>query len=159
MKKLTIILFLVCFSASGFAQKQLISYDDLRFILHNGLMQANSFLTAKGYSVVIKNNNTKNRKYSFTFKDHSYININARSDGKRLFLDIETNYFGQYNLIQESIKQYINNDSMLADIQTYEVKDLGNIYITMKDTQPYNPLTKDYDIQVVSDRRVTTYNW
>ncbi|RYE21150.1 MAG: hypothetical protein EOP45_09960 [Sphingobacteriaceae bacterium] len=159
MKKLSTVLLFIFISTSGFAQKQLISYDDLRFILHNSLTQADTFLITKGYSAVTKNDNTKNRKYSITFKDNSYININARSDGRQLFLEIETNYIGQYNLIQESIRQYINRDSMLDDIQTYSVKNLGNIYITVKDTQPYNPLTKDYDIQVVADRRINTYSW
>ncbi len=81
-----------------------------------------------------------------------------RSDGKRLFIEIETNELNQYGLIRESIAQYLIKDSMVVDVQSYSVKDLGNIYITVNDTVPYDPLRKDYDIQIVSDKHITAYN-
>lgn len=47
---------------------------------------------------------------------------------------------------------------MATDVQTYTVKNLGTIYITVNDTVPYNPLKREYDIHIVSDKHITTYN-
>jgi hypothetical protein len=150
----------LCFlwSLSGFSQKSLMSYDDIKYLLHNNLHQADTFLVAKGYIIAKKDNANKNRTYSLTMRGGTHSNINLRSDGKRLFMEIETNEVDQYNLIRESISQYIDKTAAVADVQTYSVKDLGSIYITVNDTVPYDALKKDYDIQIVSDRHVTAYN-
>ena len=158
MKKTLIALMLTICSFECFAQKSLVSYDDIKYLLHNNISEADTFLTAKGYLITKKDNNTKNRKYNLTTNNDTYSNINVRSDGKKLFIEIETNEIDQYNLIKESISQYLNKDTMVADVQAYTVKDLGNIYITINDTVPYNPVKKDYDIQVVADKHITAYN-
>jgi predicted house-cleaning NTP pyrophosphatase (Maf/HAM1 superfamily) len=142
----------------GFSQKSLISYEDIKFLLNNNIHQADTFLVAKGYIIIKKDNNTKNRKYALTLQGGTHNNISLRADGKRLFIEIETNELNQYNLIRESISQYLLKDSMAADVQSYSVKELGNIYITVNDTMPYDPMRKDYDIQVVGDKRITAYN-
>ena len=64
----------------------------------------------------------------------------------------------QYNLINNSISQYINKSSSTPEVQTYTVKDLCSIYITVNDTMPYDPLKRDYDMQIVADKNVTAYN-
>ena len=127
-------------------------------MLHNNLDHADTFLVAKGYQVTKKDNGNKNRKYQLTLPGGTENNISVRSDGKRLFIEIETNEIDQYNLIRESISEYLNKDAMVADVQSYTVKDLGNIYITINDTVPYNPIRKDYDIQIVPDKHVMAYN-
>jgi predicted house-cleaning NTP pyrophosphatase (Maf/HAM1 superfamily) len=142
----------------GFSQKSLISYEDIKFLLNNNIHQADTFLVAKGYVITKKDNNTKNRKYALTLPGGTHNNISLRVDGKRLFIEIETNELNQYNLIRESISQYLLKDSMAADVQSYAVKELGNIYITVNDTMPYDPMRKDYDIQVVGDKHITAYN-
>ena len=141
-----------------FGQKSLLSYDDIKYLLHNNLNQADTFLVAKGYIISKKDNKNKNRKYTLTLQGGTYSNIEVRADGKRLFIEIETDELDQYNLIRESIAQYISKDAAVVGIQSYNVKELGNIYITINDTAPYNPLRKDYDINIVSDKRVTAYN-
>jgi len=93
-----------------------------------------------------------------TLPDGNYNNIEMRSDGKRLFIEIETNELNQYNLIRESIQEYLNKEASIQDIQTYTVKDLGTIYITINDTVPYSPIKKDYDIHIVGDKHITAYN-
>ncbi|MDB5090593.1 MAG: hypothetical protein JWR09_4587 [Mucilaginibacter sp.] len=142
----------------GFSQKSLVSYEDIKFLLNNNIHQADTFLVAKGYVITKKDNNTKNRKYALTLPGGTHNNISLRVDGKRLFIEIETNELNQYNLIRESISQYLLKDSMAADVQSYAVKELGNIYITVNDTMPYDPMRKDYDIQVVGDKHITAYN-
>lgn len=114
-------------------------------------------MMAKGYSVKAKNSRTNNRTYS-SESGNSHIDIEVRQDGKRLLIEIETNVLSQYDLIHNSIAQYLNKESTTADVQTYVVKDLGTIYITATDTTPYDPLKREYDIHVVPDKRITAYN-
>jgi hypothetical protein len=157
MKKL---LLMICFTGSVtlcFGQKQLLSYDDLKFLLINNLEKADTFMMAKGYVIAGKNNNTKNRSYK-SEAGSNHIEVDIRLDGKRLFIEIQTNELEQYDLIHNSIAQYVTKDSASADVQIYAVKDLGTIYITVNDTAPYDPLKREYDIHIVSDKRITAYN-
>jgi len=151
------IIFIFC-AIAGFCQKSLVSYDDIKYLLHNNLLRADTFLIAKGYMIAKKDNNSKNRQYTMTTQDGSFVNINMRADGKRLFMEIETNEIDQYNLLRESISQYLDKDAMAAGVQSYSVKDLGSIYITINDTMPYNPIKKDYDMQIVGDKHITAYD-
>jgi len=152
------LLVLIMAALHGFSQKSLISYEDIKYLLNNNIHQADTFLTAKGYVIAKKDNNTKNRKYALTLNGGTHNIISLRVDGRRLFIEIETNELDQYNLIRESISQYLIKDGMVADIQTYSVKELGNIYISVNDPVPYDPLKKEYDIQVVGDKHITAYN-
>jgi len=158
MKILALSCTLVLCSLCGFGQKSLISYDDIKYLLHNNLLHADTFLVAKGYMLTKKDNANKNRSYALTMQGGTHSSIHVRSDGKRLFIEIETNEVDQYNMIRESIAQYLNKDAMVADVQTYTVKDLGSVYIMINDTIPYDPLKKDYDIQIVPDKHITAYN-
>jgi hypothetical protein len=158
MKGLFFSLLFVFYAMAGFCQKTLISYDDIKYLLHNNLHYADTFLMAKGYLVTKKDNDNKNRKYAVTLPGGTQNEISVRSDGKRLFIELETNEIDQYNLIRESIAQYIDKNAVSADVQSYSVKDLGSIYITINDTVPYSPIRKDYDIQIVPDKRITAYN-
>ena len=157
MKKLTLLLLFTVSGTLCFAQKNLLSYDDLKYLLMNSLPKTDTFMMAKGYQVKVKNTKTNNRTYSSVSGD-LHIDINVRIDGKRLMVEIETNVLSQYDLIHNSIAQYVLKDSMSADVQTYNVKDLGSIYIAVADTSPYDPLKREYDIHVVPDKRITAYN-
>jgi len=155
MKHLFLALLFMISSTVCLGQKNLVSYDDIKYLLHINLTKADTFLTAKGYYVAKKDNNSKNRKYALAMPGGKYNNINLRSDGKKIYIEIETNEINQYNLIRESVSQYLVKDGVVADIQTYAVKDLGNIYIEINDSVPYNPLTKEYSIHIVPDKNIT----
>jgi len=114
-------------------------------------------MMAKGYVIASKNNNTKNRSYK-SETGSSHVDVDIRLDGKRLFIEIQTNELEQFDLIHNSLAQYINKDGMTGDVQTYVVKEIGSIYITVNDTAPYDPLKREYDIHVVSDKHITAYN-
>jgi hypothetical protein len=157
MKKLFLLLVFTVSGTLCFGQKNLLSYEDLKYLLINNLQKTDTFMMAKGYQVTIKNNKTNNRTYSSVSGD-LHIDINVRIDGKRLMVEIETNVLSQYDLIHNSIAQYVLKDSMSADVQTYNVKDLGSIYITVADTSPYDPFKREYDIHIVPDKRITAYN-
>jgi hypothetical protein len=158
MKKLLLLIGFACSVTMCFGQKHLLSYDDLKFLLINNLQKTDTFMTAKGYLIIGKNNNTKNRSYSSETAGNNHVIVDIRLDGKRLFIEIQTNELDQYDLIHSSIAQYISKDSVVADVQTYTVKDLGTIYITVNDTAPYDPLKREYDIHIVSDKHITAYN-
>jgi hypothetical protein len=157
MKKLFLLIGFTCSITLCFGQKHLLSYDDLKFLLTNNLQRADTFMMAKGYLSTGKSNNAKNRSYK-SEAGSSHVDVDIRLDGKRLFVEIQTNEIEQYDLIHNSISQYLTKDSAAADVQTYAVKDLGSIYITVNDTAPYDPLKREYDIHVVSDKRITAYN-
>ncbi len=85
--------------------------------------------------------------------------IELRADGKKIFVEIETDDISQYNMIHNSIAQFlIKADTGTSDIQAYDVKDLGNIYISINETVPYSPIKKDYDIHLVANKHITSYN-
>ncbi len=156
--KYTLFIFLLFPALKSLAQKSLISYEDIKYLLHNNLAHADTFLTAKGYVIAKKDNNTQNRKYVATLTGGTHNEISLRLDGRRLFIEIESNELNQYNLIRESVSQFLVRDGMVADIQTYSVKDLGNIYISVSEAVPYDPLRKDYTIQIMGDKGITVYN-
>jgi hypothetical protein len=158
MKKLLLMIVLVCSCTLCFGQKHLLSYEDLKFLLINNLQRADTFMMAKGYSITGKNNNTRNRNYSSASSGNIHDDVNIRLDGKKLFIEIQTNELEQYDLIHNSIAQFIDKNSQIADVQIYVVKDLGTIYITVNDTAPYDPLKREYDIHIVSDKHITAYN-
>jgi hypothetical protein len=157
MKKILLLISFTCSVTLCFGQKHLLSYDDVKFLLINNLQKADTFMMTKGYQITSKNNNTKNRSYkSETGSSHTDVDI--RLDGKRLFIEVQTNELEQYDLIHSSIAQYVSKDNVSPEVQTYVVKDLGTIYITVNDTAPYDPLKRDYDIHIVSDKYITSYN-
>ncbi|MEB0261352.1 MULTISPECIES: hypothetical protein [unclassified Mucilaginibacter] len=71
---------------------------------------------------------------------------------------METNELGQYNMIYNSVSQYINKESSTPDVQTIVVKDLGTIYIMVNDAVPYNPTRREYTLRIVADKGITAYN-
>lgn len=158
MRKLILASLFALATLPAFAQQQLLSYDDIKYLLHNNIQHADDFLVAKGYVIKSKNDKTNNRKYGLVIAGGTTNDLAIRSDGKRLYIDLETNSLEQYNLIHESIAQYLQKNGMVADVQTYEVKDLGSIYITINDTVPYDALRKDYDIHIVANKNIMAEN-
>jgi hypothetical protein len=157
MKKLLMGIFFTCTTCLCFGQKNLISYEDLKYLLHNNLQDDDAFLAAKGYKAEI-NDKAKTREYNMQLQGNTHVTLTIRADGKKQYMEIETDDVTQYNLINNSISQYLNKEGSIGDVQTYWIKNLCNIYITVTDTKPYNPLKKDYVMQIVPDKHVTTYD-
>jgi hypothetical protein len=108
MKKLLFVALLYCLSSACFAQTSLISYEDVDYLFHNNLNKADTFLLAKGYNLAKKNEKKNIRKYTLAIPGGTYVNFNLRSDGKRLFAEMETNEPAQYNMIYNFISQFAN---------------------------------------------------
>lgn len=158
MKKLLLSIILTSSFCFCFGQKNLLSYEDLRYLLHNNLQKADTFLMAKGYTPTIKNTKKKTSEYTLSLKNGTHVTLSLRADGKKIFMELETNELAQYDLINNSISQYIHKSGMTGDIQTYEVKNLGNIYISVNESVPYDPLKKDYVMQIVADKNIVAYD-
>lgn len=156
----TIILLMSFFYLTNIAhaQSQLISYDDLHFMVENSLGKADTFLVSKGYTLASTDEKKKTQKFTTTYNAGTKAEINMRADGKRIYLEILTDEISQYNMIRNSILQFLIKDEENADIQTYEVKHLGTIYITIRDKLPYSPIRKDYDIHLVAQKNKVSYD-
>lgn len=141
----------------SYAQKQILSYEDLKYLIENNLGKADTFLVAKGYTVQI-NKKANTHKYSASLQGGTTSQVELRADGKKIFVEIATDDISQYNMIHNSIAQFLIKTGDVADIQAYEVKDLGSIYISVNDKVPYSPVKKDYDIHLVANRHITSYN-
>ena len=155
MKKTILILAMLFTSGLCFAQKNLISYEDIKYLLHNNLAQADTFLIAKGFTVKSKNEKRKFNEYTLPIRGGTFVNVSLRADGRRMFIDMQTTEIGQYDLINNSISQYPSKTGMAGpDVQTFTIKDVCTVYVTVSDVMPYNPLIKNYDIQIVADKNI-----
>jgi len=155
MKKMLLTATLCILSVCCFAQSNLVSIEDVKYLLHNNLSRADTFLTAKGYTIKSKNEKKKTREYYLATRNGTHVDLIIRADGKRLTMELETNDISQYNTINSSISQYVNKQSSTPDMQTFIVKDLCTFYITTSDSFPYDPMKKDYVMQIVADKNVT----
>ena len=111
MKKLLLSTLLFCFASSCFAQTNLISYDDLSYLLHNNINKADTFFIAKGYTLTKKDEKKNLRKYDLKTPGGTYVSNNIRVDGRRMYIEMETNELAQYTMIYNSISQYVNKES------------------------------------------------
>ena len=148
---------LCCLSLFCQAQQKLLSYEDLLYLVTNNLQKADDFMQAKGYTH-IKVKKAGNLKYHMALPDNTVSDVEIRADGKRLYVYIATDDLQQLNLLNNSIAPYISKTEDVSGVLSYKVKDLGDIYIMVTDKVPFNPIKKDYDIRLVSDKNITSYN-
>ncbi|MES2808963.1 MAG: hypothetical protein V4619_10085 [Bacteroidota bacterium] len=158
MKKIILSILFTGIALIGYGQSNLISYEDIKFLLHNNLGQADTFIVAKGYTTMKKDDKKKTATYKVNISGGTFVSLGIRADGRRIFLELETNDANQYNLINNSISQYLNTEASIGDVQTYTIKNLCNIYITANDSRPYNPLKRTYLMQIVSDKNVHSFD-
>lgn len=157
MKKvLFALLFCLC-AGQGFGQSKLVSYEDIVYLLNNNIAKADTFFVSKDYMVVKRDLKKNTRQFSITMPGGTYNNVSLRTDGRRMYMELETNELQQYNLIFNSIKNYVNETATTVDVQAFAVKDLGNIYLLTNDVSP-DPLKKLYTFQIVSGKNITSYN-
>lgn len=130
----------------------------MQYLVENSLGKADTFLVAKGYTLMYASKKNNTQKFTATFNGGTKNNIEMRADGKRIYVEIMTDELSQYNMIRNSISQFLLKDEENEDVQTYIVKHLGTIYITVRDKVPYNPIRKNYDIHLVAEKNKTSYD-
>ena len=82
-----------------------------------------------------------------------------RADGRRMFLELETNDIQQHDIIISSITQYPHKTEEMGDMLVYIIKDLASVYITSTDMKPYDPMKKNYLMQIAPEKNVMAYDW
>ena len=158
MKKILITAIISCLAYTGFAQGKLISYEEIQFMLHNNINRDDSLLLGKGYTQKSKNEKKRTREYTLATNRGTYINLTMRADGRRLFMELATNDIQQHDVLMSSIGQYPHKTETMGDMEIYILKDLGSIYITQTENVPYDPMKKNYLIQIAPDKNVMAYD-
>lgn len=157
MKKILITFVLCCVCYVGFAQGKLVSYEEVQLMLHNNINRNDSLLLGKGYTQKAKNEKKKTREYTLATNRGTFINVALRADGRRMFIELETNDKQQYDVLMSSITQYPYKKENVGDMEVYTLKDLGTLYVTSNDNSP-DPMKKYHLIQIVPDKNVTAYD-
>lgn len=158
MKKILITAVFLCLTYAGFAQGKLISYEEIQYLLHNNINRDDSLLLAKGYTQTEKNEKKKTRLYTLNTPRGTFIRLNMRADGRRMFLELETNDIQQHDVIISSITQYPHKTEEMGDMLVYIIKDLASVYITSTDMKPYDPMKKNYLMQIAPEKNVMAYD-
>lgn len=158
MKKILITAIISCLAYTGFAQGKLISYEEIQYMLHNNINRDDSLLLGKGYTQKSKSEKKRTREYALATNRGTYINLTLRADGRRLFMELATNDIQQHDVLMSSIGQYPHKKETMGDMDIYVLKDLGSIYITQTENVPYDPMKKNYLIQIAPDKNVMAYD-
>ena len=158
MKKTLITVLFFCITYSGFAQGKLISYEEIQFLLQNNINRDDSLLLSKGYTQTEKNDKKKTRLYTLNTNRGTFVKLGMRADGRRMFLELETNDIQQHDVVVSSIEQYPHKTETMGDILIYTIKDLAIIYITSTDMKPYDPMKKNYLMQVAPEKNVMAFD-
>ncbi|WP_342645071.1 hypothetical protein [Mucilaginibacter sp. CSA2-8R] len=157
MKK-GLLLWALCLAAlASHAQQKLLAYDDFVYIINNNLQKSDDFMISKGYTKV-KTKKQGNQKYHLDLPGNSTSDVEIRVDGRRIYIYVATDELQQLNLVNNSIAPFLLSKEDISGITNYRVRDLGNVYEQIIDKVPFNPIKKDYDIRIVSDKNITTYN-
>jgi tRNA threonylcarbamoyladenosine modification (KEOPS) complex Pcc1 subunit len=130
----------------------------MKYLVENNLDKGTEFLQSKGYNMTKNNVKKKSRVYKVTFKGNTESEVSMRADGRKIFLEIETNNISQYTMIYNSIAPYLVSSGVGLETQVFNVKELGTIYILSRDGVPYGPLNKYYDIHLTADKGITSLN-
>jgi len=158
MKKALLSLLLSAFAYTGFAQGKLISYEEIQFMMHNNINRDDSLLLGKGYTQKAKNEKKRTREYTLATNRGTFINLSLRADGRRLFMELSTNDIQQHDVLMSSITQYPYKKENMGDMDLYILKDLATIYVTQTENVPYDPMKKNYLIQIVPDKNVMAFD-
>lgn len=157
MKKALLFCALCLAGLTSQAQQKLLAYDDFVYIINNNLQKSDEFMLSKGYTKV-KTKKQGNQKYHLDLPGSSTSDVEIRMDGRRIYIYIATDELQQLNMVNNSIAPFLLSTEDISGITNYRIKDLGNVYEQIIDKVPFNPIKKDYDIRIVSDKNITTYN-
>lgn len=158
MKKTLITVIISCLAYTGFAQGKLISYEEIQYMLHNNINRDDSLLLGKGYTLKAKNEKKRTREYTLATNRGTFINLILRADGRRLFMELSTNDIQQHDVLMSSIGQYPHKTETMGDMDIYILKDLCSIYVTQTENVPYDPMKKNYLMQIAPEKNVMAYD-
>ncbi len=151
MKKLSMIrLLLTAIFSFGFfwcsAQKQLLTYQDMQYILQNKADLITSFLKQKDYQVQPSFNKNEIRFFGL-YSDADYSDIVVVQNNRRTTINISTTHLKQLELLQKAIESYpVRNNNKGAKI--YRIKDGSVSAVAIKEEAQQGNLNKIYTVEL-----------
>lgn len=141
----TLLSAVLCFSTFlCSAQKQLLTYQDLQYLMQNGKQEVKGFLQQKDYHLVSDAENET--RYMALMADIDYIDILISHTNKHHLITITTTDLPQVQMMQKALEPYHFKDSKRGKV--YKIKDdaIANLY--WKEGETPNLPTKFYTIQL-----------
>lgn len=127
------------------AQKQLLTYTDLQYIIQNKPAQVTAFLKEKNYQVLPgSDNNTLH--FLGLIADEDYTDVAINFDKRRTRIHLTTTDQPQLALIQKAIQIYPGKNSKGSTI--YHIKDEAIATIAIKENEPQVNNFKVYTIDL-----------
>lgn len=123
------------------AQKQMLTYQDLQFIIQNNAAATN-FLQQKDYH--LQSSSAKETRFFGLFADEDYNDIFIGTEGKRTTVILTTTNLSQVESIQKALQNYAYKNSKNGKL--YRIKDSVISNLSLK--EPTNTADKVYTIQV-----------
>lgn len=123
------------------AQKQLLTYQDLQFIMQNNTAATN-FLQQKDYH--LQSSSGKETRFFGLMADNDYNDIYIGTEGKRTTVILTTTNLLQVESIQKALQNYTYKNNKNGKL--YRIKDSGISNLSVK--EPTTSADKVYTIQI-----------
>ncbi len=127
------------------AQKQLLTYQDLQYIIQNKPALVTAFLKEKDYRLQPGFNNNEIR-FSGFYADADYTDIVINTNNRRTTVNLSTTHLPQVEMIQKAIGAYPSRNSKGAKI--YRVKDASVSTVSLKEDEPQGHENKLYTVEL-----------
>lgn len=127
------------------AQKQLLTYADLQYIIQNKPAQVTTFLKEKDYQIV-PGSSSNNLHFLSLIADEIYTDVAINFDKRRTNIYLTTTDLPQLALIQKAVQSYPNKNSKGSIL--YRIKDEAIATIAIKENEPQKNSFKVYTINI-----------
>lgn len=126
------------------AQNQLLTYQDLQYILQNQPKLLDNFLQQKNFQPRPTGNNDS--RYFALYADVDYTDVLVTSKGRHVIVVLSTTHQQQFEVIQKALNFYTPKNSKNGKI--YRVKDGTISTILLKEDEAQNTPNKLYTIEL-----------
>lgn len=127
------------------AQKQLLTYQDLQYVMQNNIPSISSFLQQKDYHLQPSFGDNETRFFTL-FADIDYTDISVKANSRHTIVHLSTTDLAQVDLIQKALVNYPFKNSKGAKI--YRVKDGAINTAALKEEEQQAKRNKLYTIEL-----------
>lgn len=127
------------------AQKQLLSYQDLQYMMQNNATSISSFLQQKDYHLQPSFGDNETRFFTL-YADVDYTDISIKANSRHTYIHLSTTDLPQVELIQKALATYPYKNSKGAKI--YRVKDGTIATAALKEEQQQAKRNTLYTIEL-----------
>lgn len=128
------------------AQKQLLTYADLQYIIQNKPTQVTGFLTEKNFQV-LPGSDADGLHFLALIADQDYTDVAVVFEKRRTKIHLNTTDVPQFALIQKALQNYTGKNSK-GFTTVYRVKDEAFATIRIKENEPQVNSLKVYTIDL-----------